>query len=188
MKSSSPAKKAIHPKVSANKIPSSTALEEKEALIGKITYSSHRVQAGLGLTLLGMFLFTLGARPAFFGLDRSPIIGFVQITVFEIGLAVICVGGYISLGAFWKNRKSSVISGFGTRFLIMGYVISFFAGMADIIGIGSHRLPLIFFGPLQSLGVLIGQSLSAFGLLMLIPLGSNPSNGKSPKPTLKKPS
>jgi hypothetical protein len=178
--------KVIHPKMSTNTIPSSTSMEEKEALIGKITLSSHRVQTGLGLTLLGMCLFTLGARPGFFGLDRSPVVGFVQITVFEIGLAIICAGGYISLGAFWRYRKSTVLSGFGARFIITGFVIAFFAGMADIIGIGSHRLPLLFYGPLQTLGVLLGQGLSAFGFLMLIPLSSNPPNGKSPKPTLKK--
>ena len=188
MKKTSLATKPIRKKVGANKAPSSKVVEEKEVPFGEVTLSSHRVQAGLGLTVLGLFLFILGARPSLFGLDRSPVIGFVQITVFEIGLGIICLGGYISLKVLWKNQKATITSGFGARFLATGYVISVFAGMADIIGIGSQRLPLIFYGPLQTLGVLLGQGLSAFGLLMLIPFRLNPVNGKSRQPSLKKPS
>jgi hypothetical protein len=91
---------------------------------------------------------------------------------------MICLGGYISLNALWKNQKASIASGFGVRFLATGYLISVFAGWADIIGIGSHGLPLVFYGPLQSFGVLVGQGLSAIGLLMLIPFSKNQSNGK----------
>jgi hypothetical protein len=39
-----------------------------------------RIRLGLGLTLLGFFIFVAGAKPEWFGWDRSPVIGFVQIT------------------------------------------------------------------------------------------------------------
>ncbi len=52
--------------------------------------SSPRVQFGVYTTLFGMFIFTLGAKPEWFGLDRSPVVGFVQIAVFLVGLGTIC--------------------------------------------------------------------------------------------------
>ena len=56
-----------------------------------------RVRIGLVLLMIGVVVFIIGTEPERFGLDRSPITGFVQISVFLIGLAMICVGGYISL-------------------------------------------------------------------------------------------
>ena len=56
----------------------------------------NKTRLGLILTGVGFFVFTLGAAPEFYGLDRSPVVGFVQITVFLLGLGVICIGGYLA--------------------------------------------------------------------------------------------
>ena len=64
--------------------------------------SRFRIRTGLSITLIGLLVFLVGARPALFDLDRSPVVGFVQISVFLVGLAAICIGGYICLMAFWK--------------------------------------------------------------------------------------
>jgi hypothetical protein len=133
-------------------------------------YSLRRIRIGLITTMIGLGLFVLGAKPDIFTLDRSPVIGFVQIAVFEIGLAIICLGGYISLMALWRHDQPSIIADFGIRFVATGYLICVFTGMADIFGFGSHLLPGIpYFGPLQSMGVLVGELIIAIGLIMLIP-------------------
>ncbi|MBE9474076.1 MAG: hypothetical protein IMY85_04235, partial [Chloroflexi bacterium] len=44
-----------------------------------------RIRLGMILMLVGFVIFLIGAVPDLFGLDRSPVIGFVQITVFLIG-------------------------------------------------------------------------------------------------------
>lgn len=119
-------------------------------------------------TLIGVVIFVIGAKPEWFALDRSPVIGFVQIAVFLIGLALICVGGYIGLAALWRQR--SIAADIGLRLVSTGYVVAVFAGMADIFGMGSHPLPGIpFFGLWQARGVEIGEIIIAIGLLMLIP-------------------
>jgi hypothetical protein len=169
-----------HPNLSKTgpiKLKPNTAIKQ-EKNSEPITIFSRRVQIGLMTAFVGLFLFALGARPNLFGLDRSPVMGFVQMTAFEIGLGMICLGGYFSLNALWKNKKPSIASEFGARFLATGYLISAFAGLADIIGMGSHHLPLVFFGPLQSFGVLLGQGLSTIGMLMLIPFQNGSLNGK----------
>ena len=132
-----------------------------------------RATNGLLVTLLGFFVFLLGARPALLGLDRSPVVGFVQIAVFLVGLAVICLGGFISLKALWHGQQPSIAADVGQRLVATGFVIAVFSGMADIFGMGSHPLPGIpFFGPLQSLGVQVGQFIIGAGFILLIPFRS----------------
>ncbi|MEZ0395949.1 MAG: hypothetical protein ABWK53_05930 [Anaerolineales bacterium] len=129
-----------------------------------------RVRAGLLLTIVGLLLFLLGARPDLFGLDRSPVVGFVQIAVFLVGLAVICLGGYVTLTAYWRHVERSIAADIGARLVATGYVIAVFAGMADVFGMGTQPLPRVpFFGPWQSVGVQIGQAVICVGLLLLIP-------------------
>jgi hypothetical protein len=132
-------------------------------------YSGRRVRTGLVITLVGLVLFLVGTRPSIFGLDRSPVIGFVQISVMLVGLAIIDVGGFISLMALWKNETPSILADFGVRFVATGYVIAVFAGMADIFGLGSHPIFRPYFGDWQAFGVQIGQFLMALGFLALIP-------------------
>jgi len=92
------------------------------------TYSRLRVRFGLTITLIGFVIFLIGARPGIFSLDRSPVIGFVQIAVFLVGLAVMCIGGYISLIALWRGRQSSLAMEVGFRLVSTGYVIAVFFG------------------------------------------------------------
>ena len=129
-----------------------------------------RIRIGLTLTILGFGIYLIGARPDLFGLDRSPVIGFVQIAVFLVGLAVMCLGGYVCLLALWKGLVTSIAADIGLRLVATGYVISVFTGMADIFGFGSHPFPIIpYFGPYQAMGVLAGEMIIAVGFLMLIP-------------------
>ena len=156
-----------------------------------IRYPMRRIRIGLALTLIGFLIFLIGARPDVFGLDRSPVIGFVQVAVFIVGLAVICVGGYISLMALWKDQHIGILADIGQRLVATGYVVMVFAGMADIFGLGSHVFPsLPYFGIWQQRGVEFGQALTALGFFLMIPFGTpqrrepdEPDKASSNKPT-----
>ena len=133
-------------------------------------FSVRRIRLGLSLTLFGFFVFLLGARPGAFGLDRSPVIGFVQIAVFLVGLGIMCLGGYMSLMALWKNHRPTIAADIGFRLVSTGYVISVFTGMADVFGFGSHPLPRVpFFGEWQAAGVFVGEIVIGIGFVLLIP-------------------
>ena len=135
-------------------------------------FSNGRFRVRLGLIIVGVgFLTTLlGADPGLFNLDRSPVIGFVQIAVFLVGLAMICLGGYICLNGLWNGDPKSIAADFGLRFVSTGYVIAVISGMADMLGFGSQAFPdLPYFGPWQAGGVLLGELVIAFGFLLLIP-------------------
>jgi len=132
--------------------------------------SRMRIRLGLLVTLVGLLIFLIGARPALFDLDRSPVVGFVQIAVFLVGLAIICMGGYIGLMSFWNNRDRTIAADLGSRLVATGYVVAVFSGMADVFGFGSQAPPQIpYFGPWQATGVEIGETLIAIGFLLLIP-------------------
>ncbi len=129
-----------------------------------------RTRVGLIASIAGLLIFLLGARPSLFGLDRSPIVGFVQITVFLVGLGVICLGGYITLVSLWAGKPRSILADFGARFVSSGFIMAAFSGMADVFGFGSQPLPDVpYFGPWQATGVVIGEAVIALGLLLLVP-------------------
>ena len=130
---------------------------------------------GLLLTLVGFFVFTLGAAPEFYGLDRSPVVGFVQIAVFLIGLGMICMGGYASLSYLWKGHERTRAADIGQRLVATGYVVSAISGMADVFGMGTQPWPQIpIFGFWQTTGVMIGRIIIAIGFILLIPPRSFP--------------
>jgi hypothetical protein len=129
-----------------------------------------RLRIGLAVVILGLLVFTLGVDPAMFGLDRSPVVGFVQIAVFLVGLAIICLGGYIVLNALWEGREKTIAADIGYRLVATGYVIAAASGMADVFGFGSQPFPNIpYFGPWQASGVIFGQLMIIAGFLLLIP-------------------
>jgi len=139
-------------------------------------FRRNRLRLGLGLTLLGLAVYVFGVDPGLLGADRSPVIGFVQIAVFLIGLALICLGGYISLAALWNGEPKSIASDIGLRLVATGYVIATASAMADIFGFGSQSWPDIpDFGMWQTTGVVIGEVVISLGFLLLIPFGASAS-------------
>lgn len=132
--------------------------------------SSARLRTSVVVTLIGLFVFAVGAKPDWFGWDRSPVVGFVQISVFLIGLAIICSGGILGILALWNGTSRTIVADIGLRLVATGYVIAVFSGMADVFGMGSQPLPGVpYFGPWQATGVLVGQVIIGIGLLMMMP-------------------
>ncbi len=124
---------------------------------------------GAILTLIGMLIFALGVKPGWLGLDRSPGVGFAQIGALLLGLGIVCVGGLMGLRSLWHRRPRSILSDIGLRLVATGYVITFFAAMADVLGLGSQTVQDPYFGPVQAAGVVFGEVVIAIGFIMLVP-------------------
>ncbi len=56
-----------------------------------------KIHFALLIAFIGFLFFLVGAQPGWFFLDRSPVVGFVQIAVMLIGLAIMCTGGYVAM-------------------------------------------------------------------------------------------
>jgi hypothetical protein len=137
---------------------------------------------GLGLAgaTLGLILFTLGSDPGLVGMDLSPVVGFVQIAVLLVGLAMMAVGGTVALNHLWQGREKSITADIGTRLVSTGFVFAAASGMADVFGFGSQPFPNIpYFGQWQAMGVMIGEVIITLGFILMTP---RPPSRRSPPP------
>jgi hypothetical protein len=131
-----------------------------------------RLYIGLGLAIAGFLIFLLGANPAMVGLDRSLYIGFVQTATFSTGLAILCLGGFLSFKACHKDadRIQSLAQDVGVRLVATGYLVSLISAMADVFGFGTQTWPALpFFGPSQAAGVVAGEIIIAVGFILYMP-------------------
>lgn len=137
----------------------------------RIVFPIHRIRLGIILTLAGVLIFFVGARPEIIGADRSPVIGFIQISVMLAGLAFICFGGFWAIVSLWHKRTPSIAAEIGMRLISTGFVVAVISGLADIFGLGSHPFAYVvpYFGVWQARGIQIGQGIIAVGLLMMFP-------------------
>ena len=129
-----------------------------------------RRRFGVAFALIGLLVSVLGADPGVFGLDRSPVIGFVQMAVFLIGMLLVCFGGYLAIESLWRGRPKSIAFDIGVRLVATGYVLAFISALADVFGLGTRPLPFIpFFGYWQARGVFVAQVVIIIGLLLMVP-------------------
>lgn len=116
------------------------------------------------LALAGMLLFLIGLEPDLIGMNRSPVVGFVQIGVWLTGLGLLLLGATMSVRVIRNGRSNSLRADIGLRLIATGYVIAAAASLADFISIGAHRMPDIYFGPVQTLGLVVGIVTSILGV------------------------
>lgn len=121
------------------------------------------------LVFIGLFVFIIGVFPDFFGLDRSPVVGFVQIGVWLTGLAILLIGATLTVRVVRNSKPNSLRADVGLRLIATGFVFAAAASLADFIGIGSHTLPDIYFGPVQVAGLAFGVSTSLLGVILFWP-------------------
>lgn len=128
----------------------------------------NRLRFFLGLLVFGFLVFVIGIDPGLFGLNRSSAIGFVQIIVLLLGLALMGFAGHLALASFWPKGEKSLLADFGSRTIATGYVVCLFAALADAFGLGTNPMPDVFLGELQSRGLVIGMVMMLIGLLMCV--------------------
>jgi len=129
-----------------------------------------RIRISLLATLAGFVIFLIGARPGLFGLDRSPVVGFIQIAVMLLGIGILSVSGYSTIRALWCRETPSVAADIGWRLVSTGFVVAMFSGFADVFGVGTHPLPGVpYFGVWQARGMEIGCAIIAIGFILMFP-------------------
>lgn len=121
------------------------------------------------VALIGLLLFLIGLEPDLLGMNRSPVVGFVQIGVWLTGLAMLLLGATMAVRVIRNGRENSLRADIGLRLVATGYVVAAVASLADFISIGAHRMPNIYFGPVQTLGLVVGVVTSVVGVALYWP-------------------
>lgn len=129
------------------------------------------VRIWLTLFLVGLFLFMIGIYPDIIGMDISPVVGFVQVGFWLFGLALSLVSAYGTISILRRGRATSLRAEIGERLVATGYIVAAAASLADFIGIGSHKIPELIFGPLQVIGLVVGVVTCVLGLVLYWPWG-----------------
>jgi hypothetical protein len=57
----------------------------------------------------------------------------------------------------------------GIRLIATGYVVAAVGSLADFIGVGAHRMPVVHFGYIQMIGLVTGVLLSMLGVILYMP-------------------
>ena len=138
------------------------------------------------MVMIGLFIFLIGIYPNLIGMDRSSVVGFVQIGVWLLGLGILLLGATMAMKVIRNGYPTTLRSEVGLRLIATGYVLAVTASVADFIGIGSHALPGISYGPLQVTGLALGVLVSLIGVILYGPgkASQGPTEGPaSPQPT-----
>ena len=148
-----------------------------------------RIRAWMLVSLFGLLLFVVGINPGLFELDRSQVVGFLQIGLWCIGLSRFLLGLYFMVRIYRNGRSKTLLADVGVRLVSTGLVLSITASYADFLGIGSHNRSVLLFGPLQVIGLTLGIVVSLIGLVLYWPwqrkkkpqMEAEPESGPKPK-------
>lgn len=133
-------------------------------------FNRAEVIISLILFILGVMLATVALAAEILGLDLTPGFGIIQMFQLLLGLSFLTAAGFMRLHSLRApNTPRSLQADIGVRLGATGLVFAFVAGLADLIGIGTHVEPEFerpFVGPLQLGGILIGVVMVTAGLLL----------------------
>lgn len=133
-------------------------------------------QFGIALGALGTVLTFMGLFPGVTGLSPARGIGIVQIFTILFGFMLLIMGALIyAKFTFYVGRPANLAQQIGIRLAMTGLLFAAMAGMADIVGFGSHgnsaaSPPL--FGFLQAMGIIGSFIMAALGVLLYAVSGS----------------
>lgn len=139
------------------------------------TKQVRRARRWMTLVLVSLLVFLIGIQPDLIGMNRSRTVGFVQIGVWLVGLAFLLLGAYATVRVVRNGKQTSLLADIGIRLIATGYVVAAVASLADFIGVGAQRMPLIYFGPIQVIGLISGAVISLLGVILYWPRRSKPA-------------
>jgi len=134
-------------------------------------------QVGIALGALGGMISFMGLFPGITGAVPTAGIGLVQVVMIIIGYTLLILGAITYLKyTFFLDVPANLVQQIGTRLALTGILFATLAGMADILGFGTHirdETSELFFGQLQMIGILASFALSSLGVLVYVLAGAN---------------
>ena len=134
-------------------------------------------QVGIALGALGGIISIMGLFPGVTGAVPTAGIGLVQVVMIILGYTLLILGAITYLKyTFFLEVPANLVQQIGTRLALTGILFATLAGMADILGFGTHihdETSEFFFGQLQMIGILASFTLSSLGVLVYVLAGAS---------------
>jgi hypothetical protein len=140
-------------------------------------------QFGIVVGALGAVLTLMGLFPGMTGLEPTTGFGIIQIFTILIGFTLLIIGALIyAKFTFYPYQSANLAQQIGIRLAMTGILFAGMAGMADVLGFGSHLVSEtdILLGRLQALGIIGGFGTSSLGVLLYAVTGI-PNDGLPPE-------
>lgn len=127
-------------------------------------------QVGIAIGSLGIIIAVMGLFPSLTGVVETPGIGVVQVIMLLTGFGLLVFGAILYVKfTFYLGIPSTLTQQIGVRLSLTGLLFAALAGLADILGFGSHLRTAttdIFFGRWQAFGTLASFTISSFGVIL----------------------
>ena len=134
-------------------------------------------QVGIALGALGAMICLMGLFPGVTGSEPTAGIGLVQVVMVLTGYGLLILGALTYLKfTFYLDVPSTLSQHVGVRMALTGLLFAGLAGLADILGFGTHirdDVGDIFFGQLQMIGILASFGISSIGVLVYVLCGAH---------------
>lgn len=134
-------------------------------------------QVGIALGALGAMICFMGLFPGVTGALPTIGIGLVQVSMVLVGYTLLILGALTYLKfTFFLDVPANLLQLIGTRLALTGILFAALAGLADILGFGTHirdDTSEFYFGQLQMIGILASFGLSSLGVLVYVLAGAN---------------
>ena len=134
-------------------------------------------QVGIALGALGVMICFMGLFPGVTGAPITAGIGLVQVAMVLVGYSLLILGALIYLKyTFFLDVPATLSQQIGIRLALTGILFAALAGLADILGFGTHIRDDsgdLFFGRLQVIGILASFALSSLGVLAYVLAGAH---------------
>src|SRR5215831_18449088 len=128
-------------------------------------------QVGIAILVFGGVITLIGLFPTVTGVDLTPGIGILQTLVILAGFSILIAGAFIFVQtAYYPGVKHNLAQQIGLRLSMTGLVIATGAGLADVLGYGSHPIgvegshPVL--GQWKAAGMLGGFAIASAGVII----------------------
>ncbi len=132
-------------------------------------------QISITLGALGIVIALIGLFPGIIGLETIEGVGVLQVLVILLGFSILFTGAYLfARQVFYPGQPTTLAQDIGTRLTMTGLLIAAAAGLADVLGFGSHGAaentrPLL--GRLQAVVFVGGILLASLGVIIFAVFG-----------------
>jgi hypothetical protein len=138
------------------------------------------VQVSVTIGGLGVVLALIGLFPGIVGLETVSGVGVLQVLVILLGFSLLFLGAYIfARRALYPGLPLTLAQDVGIRLTLTGLLVAAAAGLADVLGFGSHPVsdesrPLL--GNLQAAAFICGFLIASSGVIIFALFGPEPEN------------